>query len=365
MKTTLPLLTPILVFPILPPAASAEVVWSDDTFPHTGSGNNTVLTTDFTGANGPDWDLTNSTDDNAFITVVSNSLKLDDGSVGSQGRSTSAVVRMDQFASFTLGPTTPILRLRYDMKVTELSINTGQPSWWKDNHRNWLAFAGADNQVLYTGFGLGTVNDGDASDEDLVLYAQVRTGGETLVTPDNDNAIGLNPGSGWDAGFDFGNYDSVTTRNDTHDQWYRFDVTYNYNTGAVAGTVTNLATLASTTFSRTMDAELAFSNSSAHTIGFSAGNTCATDAYIDNIVVEVISEQGTMPRITDCGMVDADTFFIEFSPGGTGYKVTSAADLDFTNSTDVVPTLAPTVPGENRFEFDVSGPLGFFRVEAD
>ncbi|MBK1832628.1 thrombospondin type 3 repeat-containing protein [Roseibacillus ishigakijimensis] len=70
--------------------------------------------------------------------------------------------------------------------------------------------------------------------------------------------------------------------------------------------------------------------------------------------------------ITDSGFVDENTFFIEFSPGGLGYKVTTAAGLDFVNSaSEVTTSLEPTAEGENRFEFAVSGPTGFFRVEEE
>lgn len=83
----------------------------------------------------------------------------------------------------------------------------------------------------------------------------------------------------------------------------------------------------------------------------------------NGLLVELLVVPAKPPFITSCGFVDADTFFIEFSPGGTGYIVTTAPTLDFSVATDVTPTVAPSTAGENRFEFDVTGPTGFFRVE--
>lgn len=68
--------------------------------------------------------------------------------------------------------------------------------------------------------------------------------------------------------------------------------------------------------------------------------------------------------ITNSGFVDDETFFIEFSPGGANYKVTTPADggVDFgEGATDVV----TSQPNANRFEFEVSVESLFFRVEKE
>ena len=59
--------------------------------------------------------------------------------------------------------------------------------------------------------------------------------------------------------------------------------------------------------------------------------------------------------ITSVGFVNADTFYIEFTPGGTGYKVTtpSSGGLDFSGGTaDVSTSMAPVDADDDRFEFD-------------
>jgi hypothetical protein len=67
--------------------------------------------------------------------------------------------------------------------------------------------------------------------------------------------------------------------------------------------------------------------------------------------------------ITACGFVNTSTFFIEFEPAGTGYRVMSSSTLDFGNAVEVTPTLQPTSASDNRFEFAASGSRNFYRLE--
>jgi hypothetical protein len=67
--------------------------------------------------------------------------------------------------------------------------------------------------------------------------------------------------------------------------------------------------------------------------------------------------------ITACGFANTSTFFIEFEPAGTGYRVMSSSTLDFGNAVEVTPTLQPTSAGDNRFEFTASGSRNFYRLE--
>ena len=67
--------------------------------------------------------------------------------------------------------------------------------------------------------------------------------------------------------------------------------------------------------------------------------------------------------ITDCGFVNATTYFIEFEPAGAGYRVMSSPTLDFGNAVEVTPTLQPTSRSDNRFEFTASGSRNFYQLE--
>jgi hypothetical protein len=74
------------------------------------------------------------------------------------------------------------------------------------------------------------------------------------------------------------------------------------------------------------------------------------------------------PVITGSGFVDADTFYIEFNPGGVGYKVTTptSGGLDFANGTsDVTTSVTPDAADDNRFEFDPVAGQNFFRIESN
>ena len=67
--------------------------------------------------------------------------------------------------------------------------------------------------------------------------------------------------------------------------------------------------------------------------------------------------------ITALGFIDDSTFYLEFTPGGPGYKVTSSASLDFTDAVEISPIREPESAQDNRFEFEAAGSRGFFRIE--
>ena len=73
-----------------------------------------------------------------------------------------------------------------------------------------------------------------------------------------------------------------------------------------------------------------------------------------------MASQTATATITDCGFVNATTFFIEFEPAGTGYRVISSPTLEFCNAVEVAPTFQPS---DNRFEFAASGARNFYRLE--
>ncbi len=82
-----------------------------------------------------------------------------------------------------------------------------------------------------------------------------------------------------------------------------------------------------------------------------------------------LDDDGANPapaRITNYGFVDENTFNIEFSPGGPGYRVLSAPDLDFSSAQEDRPNVQPVTKSDNRFEFDIQADRDkdFFRVDA-
>ncbi|MDG2486755.1 MAG: leucine-rich repeat domain-containing protein [Roseibacillus sp.] len=107
----------------------------------------------------------------------------------------------------------------------------------------------------------------------------------------------------------------------------------------------------------------------APTIGFDVflGAPEGAQAYVTNEFADTfggfgstwegltVASQTTTATITDCGFVNATTFFIEFEPAGAGYRVISSSTLDFGNAVEVTPTLQPTSGSDNRFEFAACG----------
>ena len=98
-------------------------------------------------------------------------------------------------------------------------------------------------------------------------------------------------------------------------------------------------------------------------------------AYVSNEVADsfgglgsaweglTVAIQRATATITDCGFVNATTFFIEFEPAGAGYRVMSSPTLDFGNAVEVTPTLQPTSGSDNRFELTPDGSRNFYRLE--
>jgi len=82
-------------------------------------------------------------------------------------------------------------------------------------------------------------------------------------------------------------------------------------------------------------------------------------AQRNGLIVELAELQ-----ITRSGLVNAETFFIEFKAPGLGYRVMSSPTLDFNNAVEVNPTLEPISATDNRFEFPVNGSRSFYRLEA-
>ena len=112
----------------------------------------------------------------------------------------------------------------------------------------------------------------------------------------------------------------------------------------------------------------------APTMGFNVFNGLPEEAkaYVSNEVADSFGGFGSTwegltlvieATITNCGFVNATTFFIEFEPAGAGYRVMSSPTLGFGNAIEVTPTLQPTGESDNRFEFTASGSRNFYRLE--
>jgi hypothetical protein len=276
--------------------AMAQVVWADD---FAGESNGASPTSDFAGGTaGNDYVLANATANSKFAitTGIGNAapgLSLVDAA---DADSPTLTVTMAHFAPFTVSAVsaTPVLRVTFDLRVdaylTTASSNIPRFILRADNQT-------ATGSQLVIGFGYGNLNDGDGSTQDLTLFAETQTGTTTNIAPRDGSAIGLNAGTGWSTGFNFGDYDGgAEAANDTNDEFYRVTFDYDAVTGGISGSVTQVATgnVAALPSGLALTAGKAFSNTDStdrFLLASSTSNT--TTAYFDNFRFEAVPEPGS------------------------------------------------------------------------
>lgn len=272
--------------------ASAAVIWSDD---YTEQTVGSFPSRDFAGGAAGN-DYINSASATNATTIVTDavgnpgpSMMLNDGSSSS---SVTNIVTMSHFAPFEVSATsaTPILRISFDFRVDSYSGTTSS-----HNSRFILRANNETNtgfQVV-VGFGHATLNDGDALNSDLALYADTQTGSSTSLVPKNTSAIGLNAGTGWAPGFDFGSFNTTSgSDNDTNDEFYRIVFEYSSISGSVSGNATRLSTgeVGQFQLGLAMNPGLVFNNNSDDRFLVSSNTTNFSETYFDNFVFEAVPE---------------------------------------------------------------------------
>jgi hypothetical protein len=274
----------------------AAIVWSDDFEDDIPPA---APSRDFSGgAAGQDYVFAggvNQTNQTSSAGLPSTSFFRTDGE-DSGGTANNSTVLMSQFSPFTLGAGQQ-LKVSYEWRVDSFASSNGT-----HNPRFILRYANLASQQLTIGFGRNATVNLDTADgvDDLALYASPAS--STITSPLTTTAIGLSGGS-FAPGFDFGNASATAADNDTHDQFYRIEFTYDFDTGAVVGTATNQTTLESASFNRTMTAGLGFASDATvntDSIIFANGQAATSTDYFDNVVVEVIPEPSALV-IFGCG----------------------------------------------------------------
>ena len=270
----------------------ADIVWSQD---FTGHADNTAPTQDFTSNSTNDWfSLGNEAmfRVNTSVGSPAPSLVFNDNSTAVSGGLGNLRLAMNEFSTFSTSASAPIFRLSFDWKVDTFLSGLTSEAFRLILRAN--GSTGLGDQLIL-GFNRASLNDGDGSTTDLAWYADA-VGGTSNFAPSNTNAIGLIAGSGWEPGFNFGEYDfGDGTANDSDDLFYHFDLGYDYLTGAVNGTVTRIAPDAtngqSAAFTVAMNPNLVFSNTDASDVILIASTNGVTGvSQFDNFVVESIPE---------------------------------------------------------------------------
>ncbi len=273
--------------------SKADVIWSQD---FTGHADNAFPFADFTGNSTNDWSAINDESKFRVSTSLGNpspAMVFTDNTTSTTNGLGNLQLAMSQFAPFsTASASTPVLRLTFDWKIESFASSLTNEAFRFVLRANGSTTSG---DQLIIGFNRANLNDGDASTSDLSLYAAT-VGGTSNIAPSNTNAIGLIAGTGWQPGFDFGEYDGVTaSANDTDDLFYRFELGYNFNTGLLSGMATRLAPDAtngqSAAFSVAMNPGLVFSDQGAlDVLLFASTNGVTGVSQLDNITFEAVPE---------------------------------------------------------------------------
>jgi MYXO-CTERM domain-containing protein len=257
-------------------SARATVVWADEFARSSGP-----LTYDYTGNTSNDYTVAGTSA--VTPTLSSNSLLITDTVSGQFAQNVLAT----EFALFTLtaGDTVLIsLDLNVSSHIASAAASTVRLGILDGNAANGAT-------VMSVGWGYTNIATGDPTGE-LHFY---RVGGAGTA-PSTASAIGWSGGSPV-AGFDFGDYNSGSAAsNDTApigtspSAYYRIAVTLTQGSTAASGTITNLNTAESASFTHTLLAPLDWGNNATDGLQLLSG-LGGTGVYsMDNISVSVVPE---------------------------------------------------------------------------
>lgn len=341
------------------PSTRGDVVWSDDFSSGDFSRNfpGGIEGADYTVGAGQG----SSTTVNGQIGNSAPSANLSSGG----GTSSGAVmtVKMNQFAPFTVGPTssTPLLRVSFDFRVDYFGggYGGGPPIQFvlAADTTNSHFVAG---RTLNIAFHEGQLSDGDPN-SDLTLFA------DTQVTPQNryatnSSAIGLIPGTGWRPGFDFGGFYSLfpVPDQDTNDEFYRFTFIYDSITGAISGTATRVSTGETAPFPAGLSLTPGTTFSSDDPNDFFtvlASPLIQCSFYVDNIVFEALSDDGitTPPVLTKPAPETRPSFPVQVSFTLPENALPGSVKLSF-GETILTLAAAAESAGAHSFSFDPVNP---------
>lgn len=251
--------------------ASASEVWSES---FDGAIDGTV-------PGSPYWQIDSASADSAAVISTSAgnaspSLHITDTSSSAQ---LIAKVKMNALPSFdTSLPATSGVKISFDWRID---------SWIATTASSVPGFTLRDGggTRLRIGFGRASLGDGDAN-SDLGFFATPATNG----TMNASTAIGFT-GTTWNAGFNFGDYDSGSSSNGTGNDFIHVEVVYFDQ--ATTAELTLTRGLNTTTFVVEGITASTFSNAGNDVFEFSIPGNGMVDMYVDNIAVSTIPEPAT------------------------------------------------------------------------
>lgn len=252
-------------------SSSAAVVWSES---FDSASHGSAPYTDYNSAGGNDWDVINKPGATATISAGTGAsgagLHLSDTS----GENTTATVRMDHFTAFnTAAGAADTLRISFDWQVSE----------WSGSAASAFRFGLRDGGTTRFSIGFSRSNVDGAGGSELYFFTDTASGANG--SPSASRAIGWS-GSTWDAGFNFGDYSSTASDNNTGG-FIRFEIVYADQSDFATISLTNGTD--STSFVLTGLTPSSFSNNGGDSFYFSSPGSGLGEAYFDNITAEAYS----------------------------------------------------------------------------
>lgn len=278
--------------------SQAVVVWADDYTTDRIGGPNTY---DYAGgAAGTDYNFSLGGNTSNVAGGVWNI-----GDTSSNG--TSAFVTTSQWTARPVNNGDQIV-LSFDMRVNSLSglsansASVPRVGLFQNADTDGNVHSAGNGALFTVGFGTVGLADGDAN-TDLSLYA---VAGDISAVPSAGNALGFT-GSGWTPGFDFGDYDGTTATNNDTGGFLRFSLTFTEGSNVVNGTITNLATSQTLTFTRNAASAVDFSDVTNARDGLRIGSGQGGQGNMDfdNVSIEILSvpEPSAALLVGACGLL--------------------------------------------------------------
>jgi len=220
---------------------------------------------------------------------------------------TSAFVTTNQWTSRPVNNGDQIV-FSFDMRVNSLagltanSASVPRVSLFQNADSDGNVHSAGSGALFTIGFGTVGLADGDAN-TDLSLYA---VAGDVAALPSSTNALGFT-GSGWTSGFNFGDYDSTTATNNTTGGFLRFSLTFTEGSNQVNGTITNLFTNETLTFTRNASSAVDLSDvtNARDGIRLGSGQGGQGNVDFDNVSIDILSvpEPSAAMLVGACGLL--------------------------------------------------------------
>jgi len=262
-------------------ASQAATIWSDD-YSSDRAGTGDPNPYNYTGTlSGSDYIVTPG---DATFTASGGILNISDPNTASTPSISVATSRFST-TTFSAGDK---FNVSVDMRVNSLT----SPASGSASLPRFTIFTGNSgngSESLTVGFGY--TNFAGQPNGSMGFYK----GGASATAIDTNNGIGINA-----SGFNFGAYSATASQNGT-DGWYRISVDMTQGAQRYDGTITNLLTSETVTFSGSLVNQLNWGNNANGGVRIFAGQGGTSDFDIDNLIVTHVPEPSSIAMLGGLG----------------------------------------------------------------